>query len=139
LPEAGEGPIVWRRSMPHAGKWNFLPDMIEELQDKGWEIQAFVTTRDWLCQMQSRIDNGFSEPETVFEQNQKAYEIILNDLTNYNIPFYFISYEQLLEYKFLYINQILDFFDLPQLGEGSIEIKNGNQKYYNEVRFNSKK
>jgi len=123
--------IVWRRSFPHDNLWPSITDMTNKLRDAGYEVNAFVTSRDWHAIMESRgerhITSGGSK--AVYEHLQKSSPYIFRGLKKAKVPFVCISYEAIILQGEAYVKTMLACYKLELL-EPMEEITNQNSKYY---------
>lgn len=124
---------VWRRSVPHAEWYPDIVGMVETLRGNGYQVFAYVMTRDWCAMLSSQVltrKNGTYE--FCYRRVQRAYPYIFTQLGHVNVPYAVVSYEALTRYSELerrqYIKAMLALFGL-QVGELP-EFYLGNAKHY---------
>jgi hypothetical protein len=131
LPE-DDTPVVWRRSYPHGGKIVDISKAVRQLQSKGYEVFAVVTTRDWYPMIQSQLkDRQHANSEMEALQNVRdAYRNIFQYLPP-TIPYFMASYDSIGRYRRKALRRLLELLQLtkPRLVNNSID---GNAKWYNE-------
>jgi hypothetical protein len=81
-------PIVWRRSVPHAGRYFNLSEMLARLSD--YEVHIVIMNRDWHCVEMSK--NTAKHPET---DTMKNYRYMMDTVLAFDVPFTVVSYESL--------------------------------------------
>lgn len=99
VPSMPEGaPLVWRRSVPHGGRWPDLVTWIQGVRDRGYAVQAVVTTRDWRCMVESQVLAGHVRTPGQAKGNiERAYDSIFGALGLALAPFVTLSYESLVQ------------------------------------------
>lgn len=128
-----EHPIVFRRSVPHGGKWPDIQQYIEQLRQKGYYVQAVVTARDWHAACKSQMHHHHVKNEDEGYKNLKnVYPYVFKTLDHFQVPYIMINYESIIA-NHLSINETLKFLQLPQLTEAalhSLSLYNGNEQWY---------
>ena len=121
--------VVWRRSFPHFIEhiWEDIPRMVGGLRNLGYEVKAFVTTRDWKPMLASQIGKHVKNREEGFKNLQKAYPYIFSNLEKLGVQFAVVSYEAILLHGDKYLKEVLRTFGLVYK---KVKIENGNSKYY---------
>lgn len=120
---AGESPIVWRRSVPHAGEWPSIDLMIHRLQQSGYEVFAVVTMRDWTAMARSQVEHWNHTFESAIENIRGAYPYIFASLLKFRVPYIMTSYEGLVEY-----GPQQDLFSTIGLEAPDFQVRDENQK-----------
>jgi hypothetical protein len=111
--------IVWRRSVPHAGQFPPLCEMVERLRGMGYNVSALVMCRDWYATAKSQVKATHAKTDAqAIENLRKAYAHIYQQLTG--VPFKQVSYEGLVQRPELTVWRLLD---LPT-------IRDENEKWY---------
>jgi len=94
----GLDPIVWRRSVPHAGVLPRFSSLTQHLLMFGYQTTFVVITRDWFIQSISHAKNfhelGFTFPDSL-ELMKKAYRHLLYEVSQSSSDFILVNYESL--------------------------------------------
>jgi len=123
-----EDKIVWRRSVPHSNRWPDVEGMIDRLQNLGYKVMAFVTTREWHSMIKSQIKAPHvSDYAEGYAKLQKSYPIIFKALDKKKVPFIVVSFEAMLYQGHEYLRETLK---LAQLDYKEVEIVDANKKHY---------
>ncbi len=93
-----ESPIVWRRSVPHAGEWPPIELLIHHLRSAGYEVYAVVTMRDWTAMARSQVEHWGHSFESAISNIRMAYPYIFSALLKFQVSYIMTSYESLKEY-----------------------------------------
>jgi hypothetical protein len=132
-PPSGESPIVWLRSVPHAGQWPDLVGWLEGLHGTGYAVQVVVTTRDWFAQACSQVRAGHVYTSSQAERHQQAaYLAIFAALARLEVPFLLLSYEALVQHPHAVMRRLCDRLGLTWPGTLPEPIVDGNLPYYLE-------
>ena len=88
--------------------------------------------RDWYSISRSGHSKGYrphvNTMEKAFINTKKSYKRIFSFINKYDLDYVVVSYESMILYKEEYLNEIFKVLELNTLD--SIDIHNGNQKYY---------
>lgn len=115
-------PLVFRRSLPHAGRWHPLMRYSALLLRAGFRVQPIIIFREWNATVQSVLRRDPETRASVVEWNMRK---AIREIGNLIDPIY-ITYEAFcLEPGFR--KWLFARFDLP---DPQIEIKYANPKYY---------
>lgn len=88
--------VVWRRSLPHGGQWPDVDRLVRQLVERGYDVTACVTSRDWAATVRSQIAAGHSAtPAGALWQLRRAYITVASALHAADVPFVVASYESL--------------------------------------------
>jgi len=130
IPE-GEPLLVWRRSLPHAGQWPDLLQMVQRLRDRRFrEVQALVCTREWSAVMCSQVANGHVQDAWQAEANLRvAYPYAFDRLRGAGVPYVMGSYEALVQHGEAMLAPLLERLGLASQGDLE-ELVDQNAKYY---------
>ena len=123
--------VVWRRSIPHAGTWPVIPQMVANLRIAGHHVMAVVTTRAWYPMTQSQLAaRHVPNLEVALTHLQRAYPFITGALTSNCVAYVMASYEMLVqrpEATLAWLSARLE-LELP-----AAKLYDGNAKWYGEV------
>jgi hypothetical protein len=128
LPK-NETPIVWRRSYPHRGIFVDIGKAVVQLQAKGYDVWAVVTSRDWFPMLQSQVNVGHVLNEPIGQAHaQMAYRYIFKYLPE-DVPFIMVSYESFGRFRRKAVCKMLEMLGLamPRI---MTTIEDGNVKWY---------
>lgn len=118
-----EPPLVFRRSLPHAGEWPHLMHYSALMMRAGFRTQPIIIFRDWNATVQSVLRRDPERRASVVEWNMRK---AIREIGSLIDPIY-ITYEAFcLEpgfRKWLFVERF-------GLAEPDIEIKYANLKYY---------
>lgn len=124
-------PVVWRRSVPHAGEWLDLDSLMRKCT--GRTVHAVITTRDWHSTVQSQIAAPHAQDaEESRRKIQQAYKGIFGELSRVRIPFTVLSYESLLLNPIGTQQWLWD--ELGLQGGDPVVIRDENAKYWRQTR-----
>ncbi len=129
LPPTSDNPlVVWRRSLPFAGRWPNLPAMVEQLADYDI-VTAAITCRDWYAMTSSQLIKGHAKTEDGAIANiRHAYKRIYHMLGKCpEVTPIMISYEALVQRPESYGPEILRMMGLSY---GGVKVYDGNEKHY---------
>lgn len=88
---------VFRRSLPHGGKWTIVKDELAEFIAAGYKFEAFVLTRDWHSSIKSQIkQNHVSDESQALANLRHAYPHILGQLVSLGITYTIVNYESII-------------------------------------------
>lgn len=105
-------PIVWRRSVPHGGKWPSIGSLLLLLVSRGYEPYAVVMFRDWLATVKSQVSHGHVKThEDAWINVQRAYKHIMRGIAV--APYIMVSYEALIQYPYVVQGWIGGGLELP--------------------------
>lgn len=125
-------PIVFRRSIPHSKVWPDIPSIVQRLREKGYTVQAVVTSRDWYATSKSQAKHHVKDQSEAYVNLGKVYPHIFNALSKENVPYILVTYESII-HNIDSINKLLGYLQLQALGEKELielNIQNGNKKWY---------
>ena len=125
----GESPIVWRRSIPHAGEWPSIDRMIHHLRQSDYEVYAVVTMRDWSAMARSQVEHWNHTFESAIENIRTAYPYIFSALLKFRVPYIMTSYESLKEW-----GPQADLFLSIGLEAPDFEVRDENRKRLEAVK-----
>ena len=118
-----QSPLVFRRSLPHAGKWPDLMHYSALLLRAGFAVRPVIIFRDWNATVQSVLRRNPESRASVIEWNMRK---AIREIGNLIYPIY-ITYEAFCFHpefrKWLFVEKL-------GLAEPDIEIKYANLKYY---------
>lgn len=135
FPELGGRLLVWRRSLPHGGKWPDLGGMARKLREAKYAPHALVCTRDWWATIQSQIRNGHEETKERAEANiRRAYGHALQGLRAAGVPYTLVSYEALVQRGPEMIEKLLPGWHLEPPERWAEEYFDGNEKHYRSAQ-----
>ena len=128
-PPSGQDPIVWRRSIPHGGRWPDIELMVRSLRQAGYAVSATVVTRDRWAALQSQLERRHVDDlETGKKNIERAYEHIFFHVQKAGLDAHVVSYESLVHYP-----AAQDFL-LEELGleppKERFPVWDGNEKWY---------
>jgi hypothetical protein len=130
IPSMPEGaPLVWRRSVPHGGRWPDLVTWIQWVRTRGYAVQAVVTTRDWRCMVESQVQTGHVRtPGQATNNIERAYDCIFGALGLALAPFVTLSYESLVQRPERVQRWLAETLRLPRVPQ--VPVCDGNEKYW---------
>ena len=116
-------PLVFRRSLPHAGAWPDLRKYAALMLRAGFRVQPIIIFRDWNATVQSVLRRNPETRASVVEANMRKAIRAIGYLAD---PIY-ITYE-----AFCFHPEFRKWLFVEKLGltEPDIEIKYANPKYY---------
>ena len=117
-------PFVFRRSMPHAGKWPRLGILEHKMTRAGFDVETILILRDYYCTIQSVIKR---DPKRGFREAELNMQSVIRDI-GWQIPdVIYVTYESFCLHpefrRWLFVDRL-------GLKEPTIEIKYANPKYY---------
>jgi hypothetical protein len=119
--------IVWRKSVPHKGKWLILKDLLSDLRD--YDPVVLITVRDLHCVERSQVKNRHSHSrEDARNKVRRAYIEIFSQLSILGLPYFIIPYESFILHPVKTQVNLWKRFGLLTDAE-PIEIINGNEKW----------
>jgi hypothetical protein len=120
--------IVWRRSLPFAGRWPNLPQMVNRL-DRYDTVTAIITCRDWHAMISSQLVKGHARGgEDALSNIRHAYKRIYHMLGRFtHVQPIMISYEALVQRPGRYGGEMLRMMGLQP---ANIDVYDGNEKHY---------
>jgi hypothetical protein len=115
--------------VPYGGEWPHLVRWIHGVRNRGYAVQAVVTTRDWRCMVESQVAAGHvGTAGQAEEQIQRAYQNIFAAMTLTLTPFVTLSYESLVQRPPQVQGWLAERLNLPL--EPSVYVVDGNGKYW---------
>jgi hypothetical protein len=128
LPLDGRVPLL-RRSLPHGARWIPVAEMVTLLDVD--EVQAVVTTRDWVAMVDSQVARTLARDRgSALASVRRAYAEIFTTLAERSVPFVISSYEAMVSEP-RYAPRLLDLIGLPA---ASVDTWNANDKWYGVER-----
>lgn len=128
LPDAQNNPIVWRRSVPHAGQWPEFQSITKQICLHGFEPHIVITIRDLFATAKSQINVGHVQTfDEAVSNYKKAYLSIFSFLSQWpQFTYSLITYESLI------LNSVdimrVHFAELSL--KEQLEVLNQNTKWY---------
>lgn len=130
-PPSGEDPIVWRRSVPHQGKWIDIETMVAGLSETGYEVTAVVATRDLYAGVRSQLKwHHAPDVETARTNIARAYGHIFGHLERSDCRLVVVSYESLVAHPAAQ-DRLLELLDL-EAPAPRLATWDGNRKWYED-------
>lgn len=124
--------IVWRRSLPHGGKWPDVGQLIARLQDSGYTVTAVIMSRDWHAMSRSQVDAGHTlDPAGAIANIQEAYRLIFEAINPTALRFELVNYESLVQRPREAVAQLMARLGLPEAK--GVHIHDANAKHYRGV------
>lgn len=121
--------VVWRRSVPHDGKWLSSTSMINRSIAEGYTPKLIIMNRDWAPVIESQVAHKHSKNHIVaLGKVRRAYKEIYDGLLSKNVEFLVISYESLVQRPSKVLQQLSSFTKLPI--NTDYKIKDGNAKWF---------
>ncbi|PJF45122.1 MAG: hypothetical protein CUN55_00600 [Phototrophicales bacterium] len=130
IPQAGDGDIVWLRSVPHAGEMPDIKLMVYLVRNKGYEPVVLMPIRAWWIHKQSHFLSGRAGSiDDADNRIRNAWRFIMREVSTIlpRLEFYFISYDEMCRNPEKAIPSILSMLGLNSVGFDFID---GNSKYY---------
>lgn len=93
LPENPAARIVWRRSLPMAKVWWDVKMYFHRITQQGFDLNVYVTTRDWKCMAASQRKHHKGGPRRIREAYMTIFDALAN-VDNWRL----VSYESLIQY-----------------------------------------
>jgi len=121
--------IVWRRSVPHGGRWPDVERMVWDLREAGYAVRAVVTTRDWFPAAMSQNGQHVRSLEQAYANLKRALPIILAHLQEAGVDYELVSYEGLVARPRQMVAWLTGRLGLPMPGQIE-EIVDGNEKWW---------
>ena len=136
---SGANAIVWRRSLPHAGKWPSLSEMAHKCASRGYDVGFVVTVREWWAMALSQQANGHVPNKSrALENIQHSIFFVLDEARKFtpHPDFMVVTYESIILNPNMAVQSMTSHFGIkPKKGTGepSFErVENKNQKRYLE-------
>ena len=122
--DPAEPVIVFRRSYPHGGEWPELGQITGRFEALGYDVRAVVIVRSMQYTTASRRQrHGVKDAPA---RARRAFATIGAQLAASNVPFVWITYEELVHRPQQTLRWLFGWAGLPA---PSIKIKDGNEKY----------
>ncbi len=126
-------PIVWRRSLPHGGRWPDLYQLVARAGPTGRDLLVVVTVREWWACARSQVRAGHVPGMgQALSHISLAYLRIFSLLAGSSIPYYVLPYEALVLHPGPTIAGLIEWLGLARVPE--IEIRDENAKHYGTRR-----
>lgn len=123
--------IVWRRSVPHAGRWPDIAQMVKALRAAEYDVSAIVTSRAWWPMAQSQVRRRHVwKLADAYEHLRLAYPHIFMALAEAQVPFVVSSYEDIVARPIKAFAALLNQIGLTV--PDNLYVYDGNQKWYDE-------
>lgn len=131
LPEEEtlDRPIVWRRSMPHAGKTPDISVMAHELRRAGWEPYGLIIVRDTVANVRAQVPAHAPGIHEAWEKNQQQFALMFMGIRGAFIPYDVFTYENIVARP----KDMQDYIgSLPGLHSPDpyLDIKDANEKHW---------
>lgn len=118
--------LMIRMSQPHGEKWN-IPEKIQEIKDKGYNVSVLYIVRDYVpCMLSSIKRHHINEEAQKRQQILKSFEVMSRIPEGVNV--YPITYQGL--GKTGVIKWLVQFFALPE--PFKTQWKDGDMKWYDK-------
>lgn len=120
--------LVFHRSLPHAHHWPDLLYLRKQMEKAKYSVHGLLAIRDWNCTIQSVLRRDPERDPEIVEQNM----LIAIWRSIINMPdLIVVSYESFCHHhgfrRWLFCDKL-------GLSEPDIEIKYGNEKYYEALQ-----
>ena len=127
--EEMKSPFVFRRSLPHAGRWPNLRYLVATMQQAEFDVHILFTIRDFNASAKSVIRRDYQGTEYDCYHNQREAIVSIGEfLGYYPAKFTYITYESFCLSEGFRKWLFNDRLGLPY--PENFEIKYGNDKYY---------
>lgn len=94
LVKSGDKDIVFRRSIPHSGKYPDIVDIANVFLRAGALPILIVTTRNWPCMALSQVKNRHARSvEEAYGKIRKAEKIIAEDIERGGLSYLKVHYD----------------------------------------------
>lgn len=124
--------IVWRRSVPHRGKWSQVNVALNALQLKGYKTTVIIMSRDWHSMAISQELAPHAVDVDAAQSNiRRAYRHIFACITDTD-RFEIVNYEALVQRPVKTVRYLFQRLGLTPPAELP-QIYDGNAKYYPAV------
>lgn len=131
LPPAA-GPILWRRSYPHALQWPDLPDLAAQARAAGYLPAALVIMREGIACARSQVRVGHVLTiEDATANIQRAHIAIYSGILRADMACSTVSYEALVLHPIPTILGLYNAFDLTPPARLP-DIYDGNARHYED-------
>ena len=127
-PDPAGGPVVWRRSLPHAKSWPNLGDMVSRLRGAGFEVGGVVTVRCWKCTVKSQEQRGRARGATAEDNVRRALQYASTQLNAAQVPWVLLVYEALVARPVEVVRWLAGALGLPAPAE--VDVYDGDSKYW---------
>jgi len=130
-PFGDQDPVVWRRSVPHNGRWLDMGTLMSRLT--GRDVHVVVTVRDWACTVASQVKSKHAPTKQIArERIEEAYLQIFAELNHHKVPFTILVYESLIlggpQAQFAFVKSLgLD----PSMA--AIDVTDQNAKWWRRI------
>lgn len=118
--------LMFRRSLPHAGKWPDPGYNRAQMEKAGYEVVPLFIIRDWFCTVRSVIRRAFRHIGDIEDNMRKALYTVADAFPR---CLTYVSYESFCLHpefrRWLFVERL-------GLKESTIEINYANPKYYEE-------
>lgn len=123
-----EDPVVWRRSMPHDGKWVDIEEMVRVLRARGYAVTCLVVARDRYCALRSQLKwRHVNDLETGEARIDQAHRHIAAALDRAEAPCVAVNYDALVKHPETQ-DILLERLGL-ELPVDRLEVWDGNRKW----------
>lgn len=124
-----KSPFVFRRSLPHAGRWPNIRNIVNAMENAGFDVHILFTIRDFNATAKSVIRRGYQGSEKDCYYNQTGAIIQVGEfLAHHHAEFTGVNYEAFCLSEGFRKWLFNDRLGLPY--PENFEIKYGNDKYY---------
>jgi hypothetical protein len=127
-PEPAGGPVVWRRSLPHAKSWPDLADMAARLRGAGFEVRGVVTVRCWRCTVKSQEQRGHARGAVAEENVRRAVQHASSQLNAAKVPWALLVYEALVARPGPVVRWLAGWLGLPAPAE--VDVRDEDRKHW---------
>lgn len=98
--------VVFRRSVPHDGKWYSPIEIARCFEKRGFEFLTVITIREHFANILSKVENNHSRKETAEEDMQKQISFILQAYHSTPYPFCIVSTSLLFKYPYFMLKNL---------------------------------
>lgn len=128
-----ESPLVFRRSLPHAGRWPNIRNIVYAMENTGFKIHILFTIRDFNASAKSTIQRGYQGTiDDCYFRQRNAIVSIGEFLVHHHAEFTYVTYEGFCLSEGFRKWLFNDRLELPY--PKNFEIKYANPKYYNDEK-----
>lgn len=110
------GRIVFRRSLPHGGKWPPLYRLTKLMDAAGYEVLPVLMLRDWQILARAQVRAGHAQDENEAHSNiVRAYQLILSAFGQTIVTVDYHYFRSSEDYRWDVLHRVLGLADNPAI------------------------
>lgn len=123
--------IVWRRSLPHGGRWPDPRALLSKLWDRDYDVTMLVMSRDWHAMSLSQVSAGHArDASAALGVIDLAYQEIFRAVRS-DVSFELVNYEALTQRPQATVAQLMTRLGLKM--PENFYVYDGNARHYGGI------